>query len=231
MAEKIRTDKEIKEVLDIRIKNTLYDLNEGKISLDDALEHINEQTLIAGKKFDEIALPIIKDIIDDKINEFEKTGNYTEIYHVEDIYTENFNNYIDPNEDKNKKLLESFEYHNTALYREEKAKIIEREQSFDIKGENIFELFHNQGYDNSDILSSLYADAGFDTLLNIAINEFGDKKWEEGEFNLTDLKIISNILSENLGIEKSYTDIEIEKDKKLIELSNNVSKKEVEREY
>ena len=59
MAEKIRTDKEIKEVLDTRIKNTLYDLNEGKISLDDALENINEQTLIAGKKFDEIALPII----------------------------------------------------------------------------------------------------------------------------------------------------------------------------
>ena len=227
MEEKIRTDKEIKEVLDTRIKNTLYDLNEGKISLDDALEHINEQTLIAGKKFDEVALPIIKDIIDDKIDEFEKTGNYTKIYRVENIYTENFKNYIDPNEDKNKKLLESFEYHNTTLYREEKAKIIEREQSFDIKEENIFELFHNQGYDNSDILSILYADAGFDILLN----NMEDEKWEEGEFNLADLKIVSNILSENLGIEKSYTDIEIEKDKKLIELSNNNPKKEIEREY
>lgn len=229
MVEKIRTDKEIKEVLDTRIKNTLYDLNEGKISLDDALEHINEQTLIAGKKFDEIALPIIKDIIDDKIDEFEKTGNYTKIYHVEEIYDENFKDYIDSNENKNKKLLESFEYHNTKLYSEQKIKIIERE--FDTKGNNIFELFYNQGYDNSDILSSLYADAGFDTLLNIAINEFGDKKWEEGEFNLADLKIVSNILSESLGIEKNYTDIEIEKDKKLIELSNNVPKKEVEREY
>lgn len=231
MGEKIRTDKEIKEVLDTRIKNTLYDLNEGKISLDEALKHINEQTLIAGKKFDEIALPIIKDIIDDKIDEFERTGNYTEIYHVEKIYEENFNNYIEQNEDKNKKLLENFEYHNTALYREEKTKIIEREKNFNIKGDNIFELFYNQGYDNSDILSCLYADAGFDTLLNIAINEFGDEKWEKGEFNLADLKIVSNVLSENLGIEKNYTDIEIEKDKKLIKLSNNIPKKEGEREY
>lgn len=208
---KIRTDEERKEKIIAIIEKRIENLKNTNVDdLDETINDLKSSANVGKKNLEELVLPIVNGIITDEINLKEKQADKTETTElVTLVYSNDFTNFTENDTVLDLKTIEGIEFHEGELYNA----IINLTEEIEKNSDNY----------ETQYLTTLYEEGSREVLEDIV----EELNLNSDELNLTDLKEISNVISEKLGEELKYSEEEIENDRK--EFEKNIEKEE--REY